>query len=52
MPIAPAYDKLINSPIADMKNIGGQGAGWLLSTSDPAHAPLLVHLGCRPTLEQ
>ena len=27
MPIAPAYDKLINSPIADMKNIGGKGAG-------------------------
>ncbi len=27
MPIGPAYDKLINSPIADMKNIGGKGAG-------------------------
>lgn len=27
MPLAPAYDKLIDSPIADMKNIGGKGAG-------------------------
>ena len=27
MPIGPAYDKLIDSPIADMKNIGGKGAG-------------------------
>ncbi|KWV94293.1 leucyl aminopeptidase [Erythrobacter sp. AP23] len=27
MPIGPAYDKLINSPIADMKNIGGKAAG-------------------------
>ena len=27
MPIGPAYDKLINSPIADMKNIGGRAAG-------------------------
>ncbi|MBX7482494.1 leucyl aminopeptidase [Qipengyuania qiaonensis] len=27
MPIDPAYDKLINSPIADMKNIGGRAAG-------------------------
>ncbi|WP_298334316.1 leucyl aminopeptidase [uncultured Erythrobacter sp.] len=27
MPIGPAYDKLINSPIADMKNIGGRWAG-------------------------
>ncbi len=27
MPLAPAYDKLIDSPIADMKNIGGRGAG-------------------------
>ncbi len=26
-PIGPAYDKLINSPIADMKNIGPRGAG-------------------------
>ena len=26
-PLAPAYDKLIDSPIADMKNIGGKGAG-------------------------
>lgn len=27
MPIGPAYDKLIDSPIADMKNIGGRWAG-------------------------
>ncbi len=27
LPLAPAYDKLIDSPIADMKNIGGRGAG-------------------------
>ncbi|HBR84603.1 MAG TPA: leucyl aminopeptidase, partial [Erythrobacter sp.] len=27
LPIGPAYDKLINSPIADMKNIGGRAAG-------------------------
>ena len=27
LPIGPAYDKLIDSPIADMKNIGGKGAG-------------------------
>jgi leucyl aminopeptidase len=27
MPIGPAYDKMIDSPIADMKNIGGRGAG-------------------------
>ena len=27
LPIGPAYDKLINSPIADMKNIGGRPAG-------------------------
>ncbi|EAQ27579.1 leucyl aminopeptidase [Erythrobacter sp. NAP1] len=27
MPLGPAYDKLIDSPIADMKNIGGRGAG-------------------------
>lgn len=27
MPLGPAYDKLINSPIADMKNIGGRWAG-------------------------
>ena len=27
MPIGNAYDKLIDSPIADMKNIGGKGAG-------------------------
>ncbi|WP_375381292.1 leucyl aminopeptidase [uncultured Sphingomonas sp.] len=26
-PLAPAYDKMIDSPIADMKNIGGKGAG-------------------------
>lgn len=26
-PLSPAYDKLINSPIADMQNIGPQGAG-------------------------
>ncbi len=26
-PVSPAYDKLIDSPIADMKNIGGKGAG-------------------------
>ena len=27
LPIGPAYDKLIDSPIADMKNIGGKAAG-------------------------
>ena len=27
MPLGAAYDKLIDSPIADMKNIGGKGAG-------------------------
>ncbi|MFA6219499.1 MAG: leucyl aminopeptidase [Erythrobacter sp.] len=27
MPLDPAYDKLIDSPIADMKNIGDKGAG-------------------------
>jgi len=27
LPIGPAYDKLINSPIADMKNVGPRGAG-------------------------
>ena len=27
LPISPAYDKLINSPIADMKNVGPRGAG-------------------------
>jgi leucyl aminopeptidase len=27
MPLSPAYDKLIDSPIADMKNIGDKGAG-------------------------
>ncbi len=27
MPMGPAYDKLIESPIADMKNIGGKAAG-------------------------
>ncbi|MGI4731696.1 MAG: leucyl aminopeptidase [Janthinobacterium lividum] len=27
LPLAPAYDKMIDSPIADMKNIGGKGAG-------------------------
>ena len=27
MPIGAAYDKLIDSPIADMKNIGGKAAG-------------------------
>ena len=27
LPLSPAYDKLIDSPIADMKNIGGKGAG-------------------------
>ncbi|MBH5323137.1 leucyl aminopeptidase [Aurantiacibacter sediminis] len=27
LPINSAYDKLINSPIADMQNIGGRGAG-------------------------
>ena len=26
-PLARAYDKMIDSPIADMKNIGGKGAG-------------------------
>jgi len=27
LPLAPAYDELIDSPIADMKNIGGRPAG-------------------------
>jgi leucyl aminopeptidase len=27
MPLAPAYDKQIASPIADMKNVGGRPAG-------------------------
>ncbi|MCW1987468.1 leucyl aminopeptidase [Novosphingobium capsulatum] len=27
MPIGPAYDKLIDSPIADMKNVGPRGGG-------------------------
>ncbi len=27
LPLSPAYDKMIDSPIADMKNIGGKGAG-------------------------
>lgn len=27
MPVGPEYDKLINSPIADMKNLGGKWAG-------------------------
>ena len=27
MPIGPAYDKLIDSPIADMKNVGPREAG-------------------------
>ncbi|NKB43360.1 MAG: leucyl aminopeptidase [Alphaproteobacteria bacterium] len=27
MPIGPEYDKMINSPIADMKNLGGRYAG-------------------------
>ncbi len=27
MPLAPEYDKLIDSPIADMKNVGPRGAG-------------------------
>ena len=27
LPLGPAYDKLIDSPIADMKNIGGKAAG-------------------------
>ncbi len=27
MPMGPEYDKLINSPIADMKNLGGRYAG-------------------------
>ncbi len=27
LPIGPAYDKLLDSPIADMKNIGGRAAG-------------------------
>ena len=26
-PLSPAYDKLIDSPIADMKNVGARGAG-------------------------
>ncbi|MDN3644879.1 leucyl aminopeptidase [Pontixanthobacter aestiaquae] len=27
LPLSPAYDKQIDSPIADMQNIGGKGAG-------------------------
>jgi leucyl aminopeptidase len=27
MPLGPAYDKLINSPIADIKNVGPRQAG-------------------------
>ena len=27
LPLSPAYDKLLDSPIADMKNIGPKGAG-------------------------
>ena len=27
LPVGPAYDKLINSPIADMQNVGPRGAG-------------------------
>ena len=27
LPLGPAYDKLLDSPIADMKNIGGRAAG-------------------------
>lgn len=27
LPLSPAYDKLINSPIADIKNVGPRGAG-------------------------
>ena len=27
LPVGPAYDKLINSPIADIKNVGPRGAG-------------------------
>jgi leucyl aminopeptidase len=27
LPLSKAYDKMIDSPIADMKNIGGKGAG-------------------------
>ncbi len=27
MPLPPAYDKLIDSPVADMKNIGGRAGG-------------------------
>lgn len=27
LPLSPAYDKLIDSPIADMKNVGPRGAG-------------------------
>ena len=27
LPLGPAYDKLIDSPIADMKNVGGRAAG-------------------------
>ena len=30
-PLSPAYDKLIDSPIADMKNIGGKGAGSIIA---------------------
>jgi len=27
MPLAPAYDKLLESRVADMKNVGGRPAG-------------------------
>ncbi|WEK46622.1 MAG: leucyl aminopeptidase [Candidatus Andeanibacterium colombiense] len=27
MPVGPAYDKMIDSPIADMKNVGARGGG-------------------------
>lgn len=33
MPLCPAYDKMLNSPIADMQNIGGREAGSATAAS-------------------
>jgi leucyl aminopeptidase len=32
LPLAPAYDKLIDSPIADMKNVGSRAAGSITAS--------------------
>ncbi|MGI8943495.1 MAG: leucyl aminopeptidase [Qipengyuania sp.] len=40
MPIGPAYDKLIDSPIADMKNIGGK-AGASITAAQFIHRFIL-----------